>query len=80
LLNNNNHTPPSDNAMDTDAANQSHGSTNAVDPINPTTLNLLAIINDLKSEILNFTQETRAIVQTQSPPTPHANHPSSLVT
>jgi len=60
-LPNNNCTSSSDDDMDTDATTQKHGP----DSNNPTTLDLLAIINELKNEILNFTQETREIVQTQ---------------
>jgi len=57
-LPNNNHTSSSDNDMDTDATTLKH----ELDSNNPTTLDLLAIINELKTEILNFTKETRTIV------------------
>jgi len=60
----NNHTSPSNDEMDMDATPPQPDPKNATDPNTPTTFDLLAIINKLKTEILNFTQETRAIVQT----------------
>jgi len=68
-LPNNNRPSPSNEEMETDA-------TNATDPNNPTTLDLLAIINELKNEILNFTQETRAIVHTRCNTPMTTNHPA----
>jgi len=65
LLSNNNCTSPSNNEMKMGATHRNNDHRNAMDPNNPTTLNLLAIINKLKTEILNFTQETCATVHTQ---------------
>jgi len=51
------------NAMEMEAANRSSDTVQDSNPLNLTTIDLLAIINELKTEIEMFTKETCAIIQ-----------------
>jgi len=72
----NNHHKPTSNAMDTDGLDTLNGPTN----MNPTTLNLLALITELKNDILTFTCETHAMVQPKLPPLTKPKSPCSSAT
>jgi len=49
--------------METEAANRSSDTVQDSNPLNLTTINLCAIINELQIEIEMFTKETHAIIQ-----------------
>jgi len=63
LHDNNKCTSLPNNAMEMEAANRSSDTVQDSNPLNLTTIDLLAIINELKTEIEMFTKENHAIIQ-----------------